>query len=51
MYQLFLSDFNEFFRHIFEKFSNFMKIRPMVAEFIEMDDRQPEMTKLIVAFL
>jgi hypothetical protein len=41
----------EFSRHIFEECLNFMKIRPIVAEFFDMGDRRTDMTKLTVAFL
>ena len=35
----------EFYRQIFEKCSNFVKIRPMVIEFFfDVDDRQADMT-------
>jgi len=50
-YLLFLSDLMklEFSRQIFEKYSkNFMKIRPVAAEFHA--DRQAGMTKLTVVF-
>jgi hypothetical protein len=50
-YPLFLSDLIklEFSQQIFEKSSNFMKIRPVGAELFHFDGRT-DMTKLIVAF-
>jgi hypothetical protein len=39
MYPFFLAEFNEieFFQKILEKYSNFMKIRPVVAELFHAD--------------
>jgi len=39
----------EFFRQILEKYSNFMKIRPMGVELYH-EDGETDMTKLIVAY-
>jgi len=43
----------KFSRQIFEKYSNFMKIRPVAAKLFREDgrtDRQTDTTNLIVAF-
>ena len=51
MHSLFLSDLMklEFYRQIFEKFSNFLKFLSVGAELVQWEGRT-DVTKLIVAF-